>query len=218
MKKILFQGDSITDCLRDRSVDRLLGQGYAFAVAARLGYEQPGRFAVLNRGISGDRVVDLYARCKRDCWNLLPDYLSILIGVNDVWHEFNGKNGVEIRRYEEIYRRFLAETRERLPHCRIILMEPFVLPGTGVNEYGYSAFRAEIALRQQAVRGLAEEFGVSYLPLQDALDEAAARLSPEYWLVDGIHPTPAGHGLIAARWLELFQQICEEERLRKKDG
>lgn len=210
MKTILFQGDSITDCQRDRTVDRLVGQGYPFVVASHLSYTQPGDYNILNRGISGDRVVDLYARCKRDCWNIAPDYLSILIGVNDVWHEFGSENGVDVRRYEQIYRLFLTETLERLPHCKMILMEPFVLPGTGINEYGYDRFRAEVVLRQEVVSKLAKEFSQAHLPLQETFDRAAELATQEHWLVDGVHPTPAGHGLIADKWLQLFQLIAKE--------
>lgn len=209
MKTILFQGDSITDCQRDRSVDRLLGQGYPFAVESRLGHDQPGSYRVINRGVSGDRVVDLYARCKRDCWNLAPDYLSILIGVNDVWHEFGSENGVDAERYENIYRILLTETLARLPNCKIMLLEPFVLPGSGINEYGYDLFRSEVILRQKVVAKLAKEFSLAHLSLQEAFDRAAKTTSPEYWLFDGVHPTPAGHGLIAAKWLELFHHVSK---------
>lgn len=210
MQTILLQGDSITDCLRDRSQDRLLGQGYAFAVQTRLGYEQPGKYLVLNRGVSGNRVVDLYARCKQDCWNLQPDYLSVLIGVNDTWHEFASENGVEPERYREIYRMFLTQTQARLPHCKIILIEPFCLCGTATREQGYEAFRAEIVQRQGIVSALAQETGAALLTLQADLDALAAVYTPEYWLFDGVHPTPAGHGMIAAKWLELFRSIAQQ--------
>ncbi|MCQ2440740.1 MAG: GDSL-type esterase/lipase family protein [Clostridia bacterium] len=87
MKKILFFGDSITDCGRNRDNDDSLGQGYPLLIKSELGFENPERYTFLNRGISGNRIVDLYARIKKDLINLAPDYVSILIGVNDVWHE-----------------------------------------------------------------------------------------------------------------------------------
>ena len=96
MKIVLFQGDSITDAGRTKD-DTNMGRGYAALVTAALGYECPGEYEFINRGINGNRVTDLYARIKRDIINLRPDVMSILIGVNDVWHEydFGGGNGVD---------------------------------------------------------------------------------------------------------------------------
>ena len=79
-------------------------------------------------------MVDLYARIKKDVWNLKPDVLSILIGVNDVWHEIGSRNGVEIDRFERVYRTLIKETLERLPDCKIMLLEPFVLKGAATEE------------------------------------------------------------------------------------
>ena len=102
-KVILFQGDSITDCGRDRNVSESIGTGYPRLTAAKLGFENPGEYTFYNRGISGNRIVDLYARIKLDIINLKPDYMSILIGVNDVWHEVMRKNGVDTKKFEKIY-------------------------------------------------------------------------------------------------------------------
>ena len=96
MKTILFQGDSITDAGRDRDDFYDLGKGYPVLVAGRLGLDAPGEFRFLNRGVSGDRIVDVYARMKRDILNLKPDVLTLLVGVNDVWHEFDQHNGVSM--------------------------------------------------------------------------------------------------------------------------
>ena len=149
MKTILFQGDSITDVGRVREDESSLGQGYPRMLAERLGYEYPGQFRYLNRGISGNRVVDLYARWKVDALNLKPDYLSILIGVNDVWHEIEAQNGVEAKKYEKIYTMLLEETLEALPDIKIILMEPFVLHGTGTDK-AWDVFSQEVAAPESA--------------------------------------------------------------------
>ena len=99
-KVIVFQGDSITDAGAGKDYANLkaneaLGQGYPFLTMAALRLSEPEQdWQVYNRGISGNRIVDLYARWKRDALNLKPDILSILIGVNDTWHEYPGKNGV----------------------------------------------------------------------------------------------------------------------------
>jgi lysophospholipase L1-like esterase len=100
MKKVLFLGDSITDAQRSYQEDEhhYIGQGYTEMVAGKLALEHPGMYEFTNKGISGNRIVDLYARIKKDCWNLKPDYISILIGVNDVWHELEDENGVDAKR------------------------------------------------------------------------------------------------------------------------
>ena len=115
MKTILFQGDSITDAGRSREDDANLGLGYPTLVKGELGFEYPGRYTMLNRGISGNRVVDLYARIKADIINLKPDVMSILIGVNDVWHELGGHNGVDAEKYFKIYSMLIEEIKEALP-------------------------------------------------------------------------------------------------------
>jgi lysophospholipase L1-like esterase len=125
--KILFYGDSITDAQRDRSVDHYLssyGFGYPSFVAGELLSKNPEQYEIINRGISGNRIVDLYARIKADVWNLQPDVLSILVGVNDVWHEINYNNGVELERFDKIYRMMLDDTLKVLPNVKIILCEP----------------------------------------------------------------------------------------------
>ena len=188
--KILFLGDSITDAGRDRSRPDSLGAGYPLLVSARLG---------------ADRSVDIYARIKRDCWNWSPDVLSLLAGVNDVWHELGeDRNGVDAERFYRVCRMLAEDTLARLPDVTLLLMEPFVLPGTGTGG-SWETFSREVALRAQAVREIAGEVRAHFLPLQALLDEACRRCPPEYWLMDGVHPTPAGHQLIADAWLELFR-------------
>ena len=128
-KLILFQGDSVTDCGRTSSgdPDGNLGVGYPYFITARLWADRLGEeIETVNRGISGNRVVDLYARWKIDALNLNPDVLSILIGVNDTWHEFMYRNGVEVPRYAGFYRKLIDWTREKLPDCKLVLCEPFV--------------------------------------------------------------------------------------------
>lgn len=203
--KILFLGDSITDVGRNREDPASMGAGYPLLVSARLGARQPGRFTFRNTGVGGDRSVDIYARIKRDCWNLEPDVISLLMGINDVWHEIGDRNGVDAERFYRICRMLIADTRERLPEARLLLMEPFVLPGTGTRD-GWEDFVREVPLRAQAVRQAAEEFHALYLPLQAMFDERCKAAPPDYWLMDGVHPTPAGHQLIADAWLELFDR------------
>ena len=201
--KILFQGDSITDAGRGRN-DETLGYGYPVMVAGDLGFAEPGQHTFLNRGISGNRVVDIYSRIKSDIWNLEPDVMSLLIGVNDVWHEVDWHNGVEADRFEKVYRMLLEDTREACPDLKIMLMEPFVLPGVATTPH-MDFFRTEVGKRAEITGRLAREYQVAFVPLQDRLNEACKLAPADYWLVDGVHPTTAGHRLVANAWLECYR-------------
>ena len=210
-KMILFQGDSITDAHRSREPGGNTGSGYPTLVKAKLGYDAPGQYQFLNRGISGNRVVDLYARIKIDLINLKPDVLSILIGINDVWHEEARQNGVDAVKFERVYDMLLTEVEEALPGIRILILEPFVLPGTATENTPESParweyFSTETPLRAAAARRLAEKHGAAFVPLQERFNEACKLAEPAYWLRDGVHPTAMGHELIARAWLEAFQQ------------
>ena len=206
--KILFQGDSITDVGRNTNNGSLnsIGQGYPCLIASRLGADEPETYEFVNRGISGNRIVDVYARIKADCWNLAPDLLSILIGVNDVWHEFGGKNGVDAKRFYNVYKMLVTDTLEKLPDIRMILMEPFVLKASA-TEGLWDEFRSETEKRAEAVRRIAEECSQTFLPLQKMFDEAALRAPASFWLGDGVHPTNAGHQLIADAWIKTFKAL-----------
>lgn len=199
---ILFQGDSVTDCGREQTGGAGypavgLGPGYAGLIASRVWRDLPGKWDFRNRGISGNRVVDLYARWLIDGINLRPDILSVLIGVNDTWHHFGNNNGVDLPRYNEFYRRLLDWTLQELPETKFILVEPFVLKFGVVKK----EWLKEMRERQKIVAKIAADYRTVFVPLQDEFDRAAAETAPEYWLVDGVHPTPAGHQLIADAWL-----------------
>ncbi|MDD5596333.1 MAG: SGNH/GDSL hydrolase family protein [Victivallaceae bacterium] len=200
--KILFQGDSITDCGRSRETaepNTDLGAGYPALTAARLLADHPDKnIQVYNRGISGNRVVDLYARWKIDALNLKPDVLSILIGVNDTWHTFSSDNGVEVERYGRIYHEILTWTQNVLPRIKVVLCEPFVLEFGAVS----AEWLEEIEARRKIVRELAEEFNFKFVPIQSLLNAAVKKAPPKYWLWDGVHPSLAGHQLITDAWLK----------------
>lgn len=212
-KLILFQGDSITDCNRKREEWGSLGAGYAGMVAGELGAKYPYEYTFLNRGIGGNRIVDLHARVRRDMINLKPDYMSILIGVNDAWHEYTQQNGVDAVKFEKLYDMLIEELRRDLPDTKLMILEPFVLPGckTDNNEehpHRWEFFRHEVALRAQASKRIAEKHGIPFVPLQEIFTKANADAPADgYWLLDGVHPSAAGHTLIKKAWLEAFENI-----------
>ena len=181
-----------------------LGPGYPGMIAARLACDRPDiEWNFINRGISGNRIVDLYARWKTDCINLSPDILSILIGVNDTWHHFALNNGVEVPRYARFYRELLAWTREALPQVRFILMDPFVCPD--VNDR--NIFVPELIGRRKVIAELVKEFDAVHIPLQDLFDQAFTRAPQAHWAADGVHPTPAGHQMITDAWIQAAEKL-----------
>lgn len=211
--KILFFGDSITDAGRDYdAASKLgaLGRGFVRVIADRLQGVEPEKYEIINRGIGGNRIVDLYARIKCDAWNLQPDVLSILVGVNDVWHEISRQNGVEIDRFENVYRMLLADTKKALPNTKLILCEPFVLKGGSTEDTEEKPDRYErfcqVYQYAKVVKKLAEEFDIPFLPLQEKFNEAAAKTKAEYYLPDGVHPHIAGATIIADEWVKLFKE------------
>lgn len=204
MKTFLFQGDSITDVDRDRNNDAKLGLGYPLLFAAKYGKKYPEQYNFINRGVSGNRIVDVYARIKSDIINLSPDYMSILIGINDVWHEIGNHNGVDAAKFEKIYAMLIEEVKEALPNIKIFLLEPFVLRAAATDE-NWDYFHRETLLRAAAVKRLAEKYGLVFVPLQAEFDKVSENTENSFWLSDGVHPTPAGHKLIEEKLSLAFE-------------
>ena len=196
MKTFLFQGDSITDCCRFRDDEKSLGFGYPLVTAANIGAEYPQKFNFINKGISGNRIVDVYARIKCDIINLKPDYMSILIGINDVWHELGNQNGVSAEKFEKIYSMLIEEIKEELPEIKIFILEPFVAHGPATDD-NFEYFVTETKLRAEAAKRIAEKYNLTFVPLQNVFDEAITKAPASYWTHDGVHPNAEGHGLIA---------------------
>lgn len=207
-KTILFQGDSITDGNwgRDMDLNHILGHGYVYLLASQLGAEfaasQPH---FINRGNSGNRVSDLYARWNEDTISLHPDLISILIGVNDATSLISGDPRGATDRFERIYHQLLSETREVLPETGLVLCEPFILQ-TELTANNWTELRKKTDEYRSIVRELSHTYHTLFVPLQEVFDQAADKVTPEYWMWDGIHPTAAGHELIANEWLKVVQQ------------
>ena len=205
MKTFVFQGDSITDAGRNRDNDDYRGNGYPTFVAGKLGFDHPGEFRFLNRGVSGDRIVDINSRIRRDLINLEPDILSILMGINDVWHEIGCKNGVDNEKFFRTYCEILEEIQRDCPGVKIFILEPFVLKGPA-SEENWETFDTETKKRAASAKKAAEKYGCVFVPLQEKFDEAATKAPTTYWLHDGVHPTAMGHELIARALVEAVEQ------------
>ena len=209
MSKIVFFGDSITDANRDRQNDEFLGGGYAAMVKNQLCVNEPYENTYFNRGIGGNRIVDLYAQIN-GVTNLNPDVMSILIGVNDVWHKFYANpNGVKTEKFERVYSMLIDEIKEANPDVKIMILEPFVLRGTGTEEY-YSEFRADVEDKAKASRRIAEKYNLPFVELQSDFDRLYNQDYPATFVVDGVHPSPAGHTLIANKWIETYNKFFKD--------
>lgn len=216
---ILFTGDSITDGLRYKKksqewdLNHQMGHSYPYIINGLLGSLFPEKeFAFKNRGISGNRIVDVYARINTDLIDIAPDILSVLVGVNDGPLDINGFRPTDPDKYETLYRLLLQEVKAALPECQIILMEPFVCQAGKLQEAEeFAPWRECVTAYGAKVKKLAEEFGTLFLPLQDKFDKRCAKGNPEYWCWDGIHPTENGHGLIATEWLKAMKGVLRLE-------
>lgn len=206
MKTILFQGDSITDCGRSRENLTNLGTGYPLLVTSALGFENPGAYNFINRGISGNRIVDVYARIKKDIINLKPDVMSLLIGVNDVWHELGEQNGVDAEKFYKIYCMLIEEIKAELPEVKIIIMAPYVLEGPATSE-NWDYFRTEVDKRAEKAKAVSEKYNLTFVPLQSKFDEMLKFAPASYWTGDGVHPSAVGHELIKREWIKAFKTL-----------
>lgn len=211
-KRILFQGDSITDVGRLEDRRFFMGNGYPLLVKSSLGYDYPGEYEFFNRGISGNRIVDLYARIKADFININPDYASIYIGVNDAWHEISNKNGVDTKKFKTIYKMLIDEVKAACPNVKLILIAPFVLEGSATCNTEeipdrLERFNVDVAEKAQVVKELATQYSIPLIELQPAFNKALEQAPADYWTGDGVHPTPNGHELIKRLWLEIFEKI-----------
>jgi lysophospholipase L1-like esterase len=198
---ILFQGDSITDGNRGRNSDpnHIHGHGYQYILASEILADNLGKnVTVYNRGISGNRIADLYARWIEDCLNLEPTILSILIGVNEMIFQYDHNCGASPERFKKTYRLLIEEVLERNPETKIVIMEPFF--GKHREEAPGKYIKENIVFYQKASKEIAEKFGLIFVPLQEVFDEASKNCDIFELLWDGVHPTTAGHQLIARQW------------------
>lgn len=200
---VLFQGDSVTDAGRDRNDPDHLGSGYALMAAAWFQALYPERAVhFLNRGISGHRTIDLTRRWQQDCLDLRPTWVSILIGINDTWRAFDQDDRTSVEAYEASYRQLLDGVKANLD-ARLILCEPFVLPVPADRK----TWRADLDPKIAVVHKLAQEYDALLIPFDTIFAEAATRWDAAFWAADGVHPSAAGHALMARHWLQAVQAI-----------
>ena len=230
MKKgmtLLFQGDSITDGGRKRSMDgnNILGHGYPYLISAELSIEYcEKQLKFINKGVTGEAIENIYARLERDVIAYKPDLVSFLAGINDIERGVTLPYGETTGNYIAVYLKMYDRLKAALPDTVVVICEPFYLevdnydapyentPYVRCEEYFQplnfpknekliQRKKQEIALMQEKLREMADACDCIYVPLQEEFDSYAGRVPAEYLIWDNIHPTVAGHELIARKWL-----------------
>jgi len=199
---VLFQGDSVTDAGRTFTNPNGLGFGYPAIISETFHYKYPNlHVSFINRGISGNRVRDLVERWDADCISLSPDIVTILVGINDTWRRFDSNDPTSAKRFEDEYRMILLNTLQSTK-AKVILMSPFLLP---INAERMT-WREDVHEKIQVTENLANEFRLPYIPLHSIFDDLAENSNEpvSYWAGDGVHPTYAGHDIIANELLKMF--------------
>lgn len=204
--KILFQGDSVTDAGRDRSDPHDMGNGYPRYASAMIQDSFPDtEFEFIDLGISGNRTEHLVERMEADFIEIQPDIVSILIGVNDVWHHYAFEY-VETtdEQFESNYRTLLDAIKSRT-NARILMIQPFLLETVDPAK---QELCEELARKQAIVKRLADEYADAYLPLDEVLHSMTEE-EPAYYAADGVHPTPDGACCIGEAYLGAIAPLIE---------
>ncbi len=206
--RILFQGDSITDCERNRDISTDLGLGYAKSVAKIYSELNPDKeLSFCNRGISGNRVVDLMARYEEDFLAEKPDVISILIGINDTWRRYDNNDPTSAEDFCAVYDSLLSRIKADMPDTKIIIIEPFLL--NTIKEY--APWREDLDPKIQKIRVLARKYADEYLALDGILQSyVVSGYSDESIAGDSVHPTPLGHAIIAKEYIKVLDKLLKD--------
>jgi lysophospholipase L1-like esterase len=192
---LLFTGDSITDSGRRDAATAPLGTGYVRMLADELA--ATGDRTIINTGIGGNRAVDLESRWQFDVLDHRPDVLTVMIGINDTWRRYDANNPTSAETFEQHYRDILTRSRAKLTG-QIVLFEPFLVEVTDAQR----SWRDDLNPKIDVVRALAAEFDTELIPTDALMTAAAEELGAAAVAGDGVHPTDAGHRLLADAWLE----------------
>lgn len=202
-EKILFIGDSISDCERKRPVGEGLfdgwGRSYIAQIGGLLGCMYPElQLRIISMGNSGDTVADLAARWQSDVIGLAPDWVSILIGINDVWRQFDSPLMTETHIPPEVFQATYVSLIERtLPGVKgMILMTPFFMEPNGNDP-----MRVRMDVYGEIVKSLAGQYGLVLVDLQAAWDRLFAHMYPAAIAWDRVHPNQTGCMYIAKQFL-----------------
>ena len=202
--KIVFQGDSITDAGRDKRNYHHMGGGYPKYAAELIAEAFPNaEIEFINQGISGNRTDQLFDRLYPDAISFEPDVISILIGINDIWHRYGGGRIETTDAQIETNYRAILERLKKQTNAKIVILAPFLLD----NEEK-EAWRPDLERVLAIVRPLAAEFADAYIPLDELFEEALkTQPEPKYYSGDGVHPNANGAAFIGKHYFEAIAPI-----------
>lgn len=201
---IVCQGDSITDCNRFHT-DQPLGDGYVYLLQ-----QERKNDTIINRGISGNRIPELFERWQKDTIEEKPDLLFILVGINEIWHKYKHNKPMTTKEYQANYERLIIETKKNLPNVKICLLEPFVFP---IGHYE-PQWMPDLLEEQKIVYELSFKYHTGFIPLQKIFDEALIHHTMVELLPDGVHPSLEGHKVIKEAIVEYLTLINFETPLK----
>lgn len=213
--KILFQGDSITDAGRSRAQVKYAGAGYVSVLAMKF-RELNLPHTVENTAVGGNRICDIYARWVEDTLNHEFDVLSILCGINDVGFQIRENKGIPTEKYRFIYDRMLYEVKDKNPNAKIVILEPYVfkcnLEDISVMNQNdiflnYDLWRGMVEEKAAASKEMAAKYKGIFVPLSETFDKYTETGDVHKLTADGIHPTLAGHKIIAEEWMKACKDI-----------
>ncbi len=199
---LLFIGDSITDAGRTNHVPPY-GEGYVSMVRDILNAEYPEQgLTFINTGISGNTIEGLQLRWERDCLEHKPDWLFVLIGINDahVTQDQHREPPTRLEHFESCYADLLEKTATTLPACRTTLLTPYYL-----EKERKSPIYHLIQRYSDVVKRIGDRFGLDVLDTQEVFDAVLSQTNAENWSSDQVHPFPKGHQLIADLVLERLE-------------
>ena len=205
MKTFLFQGDSVTDAGRNREDDYDLGFGYPRMVAEYFEKKYPAQFSFVNTGTSGDTSACIYARMGTEILNIHPDYMSLLVGFNDISHLITNNDGIAPHRYEQLLCMLIEDVTEALPDIKIIMLEPYVLKGVS-TEPNWTKLNPGVRNNASIAKRVAGKYGLPFVTLQDKFDALCSEKPADFWVQDGIHPTENGHRVIADELIKAIEE------------
>lgn len=189
--RIVFFGDSITDCDRDRGDLNSLGNGYVKILADKLRPIYPDTdIELINKGVSGDRVQELLARVQTDVLDLKPDAVVIMIGINNVWHKFTHGKELDLVEFEQDLKELITKLKEA--GIVVIFLEPFLLPAPDKLRMR-KIFNEELKI----IDRLGEEMCDEFVAFDEMFNGLVESIPYSEYSLDGVHPTHRGSRLIA---------------------
>ncbi len=203
---VLFQGDSVTDCERDRSLNEgieSMGAGYPKLFKQIYDTLFPGnKVKFVNKGVSGDRTINLLSRYDEDFKSVNPDFISIMIGINNTWRNFDGQDDYSTaERFEKEYEELLTKIKADMPEAKILIIEQFAFTAHPER----NTWQEDIDGKREVTRRLADKYADWFIPMYDILTEASKTDFDMYELsADGVHPAALGHSVIAT---EIFKTL-----------